>query len=115
MRVNDVLGVPFDWTKDNVNLLARLVPSGERKTPEQPKVPFGPVVEESSGKISRVPTYQDLLKDPFDEKLFEFYSTSQLALVNAQTGEVKTISVPSIISSASFSPDEQYLLVFFPR
>ncbi|MDP2883508.1 MAG: prolyl oligopeptidase family serine peptidase [Ignavibacteria bacterium] len=111
VRVNDVLGVPFDWTKDNVNLLARLVPSGERKTPEQPKVPIGPVVEESSGKISRVPTYQDLLKDPFDEKLFEFYSTSQLALVNAQTGEVKTISVPSIISSASLSPDEQYLLV----
>ena len=111
VRVNEVLGVPFDWTKDNVNLLARLVPSGERKTPEQPKVPLGPVVEESSGKISRVPTYQDLLKDPFDEKLFEFYSTSQLALVNAQTGEVKTISVPSIISSASFSPDEQYLLV----
>ncbi|MBF8294710.1 MAG: WD40-like beta propeller repeat protein,prolyl oligopeptidase family protein, partial [Bacteroidetes bacterium] len=111
VRVNDVLGVPFDWTKDNVNLLARLVPSGERKTPEQPKVPIGPVVEESSGKISRVPTYQDLLKDPFDEKLFEFYSTSQLALVNAQTGEVKTISDPSIISSASFSPDEQHLLV----
>jgi len=111
VRVNEVLGVPFDWTKDNVNLLARLVPSGERKTPEQPKVPLGPVVEESSGKISRVPTYQDLLKDPFDEKLFEFYSTSQLALVNAQTGEVKTISVPSIISSVSFSPDEQYLLV----
>jgi dipeptidyl aminopeptidase/acylaminoacyl peptidase len=111
VRVNDVLGVPFDWTKDNVNLLARLVPSGERKTPEQPKVPLGPVIEESSGKISRLPTYQDLLKDPFDVKLFEFYSTSQLALVNAQTGEVKTISVPSIISSASFSPDEQYLLV----
>jgi dipeptidyl aminopeptidase/acylaminoacyl peptidase len=111
VRVNDVLGVPFDWTKDNVNLLARLVPSGERKTPEQPNVPLGPVVEESSGKISRVPTYQDLLKDPFDEKLFEFYSTSQLALVNAQTGEVKTINVPSVISSASFSPDEQYLLV----
>ena len=111
VRVNDVLGSTFDWTKDNTNLLVKLVPPGDRKAPEEPKVPVGPVVEESLGKSSRVPTYQDLLKDPYDEQLFEFYATSQLALVNSRTGQVKTINTPRIISSVSFSPDENFLLV----
>gem|GEM_PF-1714550 len=41
VRVNEVLGVPFDWTKDNVNLLARLVPSGERKLRNSQKCRLG--------------------------------------------------------------------------
>lgn len=111
VRVNDVLGPSFDWTKDNISLLVRLIPSGDRKAPEPPKVPTGPVIEETSGRVSRAWTYQDLLKNPYDEQLFEFYAASRLALVNAQTGEVRTIGGPSIISSVSYSPDEQYLLV----
>ena len=111
VRVNDVLGAPFDWTMDNKTLLVKLVPPGQRKSPEQPKVPLGPVVEETSGKVSRVPTYQDLLKDPFDEQLFEFFGTSQLAMVNSETGEVNAIANPSIITSVSLSPDERFMLV----
>jgi dipeptidyl aminopeptidase/acylaminoacyl peptidase len=111
VRVNDVLGMSFDWTKDNSTLLVCLIPGGPRKAPEQPKVPLGPIVEETAGRVARAQTYQDLLKSPFDEELFEFYATSQIGLVNSQTGEVKPIGSPSIISSVSYSPDEKYILV----
>ena len=111
VRVNDVLGMPFDWMKDNKTLLVKLVPSGKRNIPEQPKVPLGPIVEETSGKVSRVPTYQDLLKDSFDEQLFEFFGTSQLARVNSETGEIVAIANPSIISSVALSPDERFMLI----
>jgi dipeptidyl aminopeptidase/acylaminoacyl peptidase len=109
--VNDVLGAPFDWAKDNVTLLACLLPAGQRKTPEQPKVPVGPIVEETAGRVARAATFQDLLKTPFDEDLFEFYATSQIAFVNSQTGEVKSVGSPSMVSSVSCSPDGNYLLV----
>jgi dipeptidyl aminopeptidase/acylaminoacyl peptidase len=111
IHVNDVLGMPFDWAKDNVSLLACLIPAGPRKAPEQPKVPLGPIVEETAGRVARAATYQDLLKSPFDEELFEFYATSQIAIVNSQTGDVKTLGTPSIVSSLSYSPDEKYILV----
>jgi dipeptidyl aminopeptidase/acylaminoacyl peptidase len=111
VRVNDILGMPFDWTKDNVNLLVRMIPIGLRKAPEQPKVPLGPIIEETAGRVARAATYQDLLKSPFDEQLFEFYGTSQIALANSQSGLVTPIGAPAIITDVAFSPDEKYLLV----
>jgi dipeptidyl aminopeptidase/acylaminoacyl peptidase len=111
IRVNDVLGMPFDWTKDNVSLLVRVIPAGPRKAPEPPNIPLGPIVEETAGRIARAATYQDLLKSPFDEDLFEFYAASQIAIVSSQTGDAKSIGSPSMIASVSFSPDENYLLV----
>ncbi len=111
VRVNDILGLAFDWMKDNVTLLVTTVPGGERKTPEAPKVPTGPVIEESSGRVSRPWTYQDLLKNPYDERLFEFYASSQICFVNSETNELRSIGSPSLVSSLSVSPDEQYILV----
>lgn len=111
IRINDVLGVPFEWLKDNTSLLVKVIPQGRGKAPAAPKVPIGPNVEETSGKVSKTATYQDLLKTPYDEQLFAYYSLSQLSVVNSQTGDVRAIGKPGMILSASFSPDEQYLLV----
>lgn len=109
--LNDILGTPFEWLADNKSLLVKKIPAGVRKSPEAPKVPTGPVIEESSGKVSRPWTYQDLLKNAHDESLFEFYATSQLAVVDAETYGVGNIGSPALISSVTFSPDEKYLLV----
>jgi dipeptidyl aminopeptidase/acylaminoacyl peptidase len=111
VHVNDILAGPFEWAKDNVTLLACVIPAGPRKAPEQPRVPLGPIIEETYGRVARSATYQDLLKNPFDEQLFEFYGTSQIALVNSQTGSVKLVGSPALISSVTFSPDERYVLV----
>jgi len=111
VRVNDVLGSPIEWMSDNVSLLVRLVPDGVRRAPEAPKVPIGPDIEEAAGKVSKVWTYEDMLKNAYDEKLFHFYAENQLAVVNSATGLVTKIGGPSLIVSGAFSPDEKYLLV----
>ncbi|OGU25109.1 MAG: prolyl oligopeptidase [Ignavibacteria bacterium GWA2_54_16] len=109
--VNDIMGPAFDWTGDHKTLLVKLLPQGDRRAPEVPRVPTGPIIEQSSGKVSRAATYQDLLKNQYEEQLFEFHATSQIALVNSQTGEVKRIGQPALVSSISISPGESYLLV----
>ena len=111
LRVNDVLGSPFDWMQDNASLIVKLVPSRIGKAPGPPNVPDGPNVEETSGKVARTWTYQDLLRNPYDERLFEYFGQTQLATVNSKTGKVKNVGTPSLISSVSFSPDEKHLLV----
>ncbi|MDZ7344540.1 MAG: prolyl oligopeptidase family serine peptidase, partial [candidate division KSB1 bacterium] len=111
VRVNEALASPFEWTSDNIHLRVKLVPAGRGKMPETPRVPIGPNIEETAGKVSKMATFQDLLRTPHDENLFEHFATSQLALVNSATGEVKTIGAPAMITSADFSPDENYVLV----
>ncbi len=111
VRVNDVLTTPFYWMSDNVHLIVQAVPAGQGKMPETPKTPFGPNIEETAGKISRIATYQDLLRTPHDENLFEYFATSQLALINTATGEMKTIGGPDMFLSAEPSPDANYVLV----
>ncbi len=111
VRVNDVLTTPFEWMRDNMHLKVLLAPATRDKVPETPRVPIGPNIEETAGKISKVATYQDLLRTPHDETLFEHFATSQLAMVDANTGAVKSIGTPAMLMSASFSPDANYVLV----
>lgn len=109
-RLNAVLGAPCAWM-DDAELACRLVPSGRGAEPEAPTVPAGPIVQEAlSGRADRVATYQDLLKDPYDEAIFEHYATSQLARVTVD-GRVTPLGAPAIISAASPSPDGRWLLV----
>ncbi|MCG3120245.1 MAG: hypothetical protein ALAOOOJD_02872 [bacterium] len=110
VRVNDLLAA-FQWMNDNAHLLVQTVPAGHGKMPETPKVPVGPNIEETAGKVSKVATYQDLLRTPHDETLFEYFGTSQLSLVNVATGEIKTIGAPALLTDAEPSPDGNYLLV----
>jgi dipeptidyl aminopeptidase/acylaminoacyl peptidase len=111
LRLNDVLGDPFDWMNDSRSLLVRLVPAGRGQPPERPRRPLGPIVEEASGKSSRPPTYQDLLRNPHDETLFEHFGTTQLARVDSTTGTVTPIARPGLYLGVRFSPDEKYLLL----
>ncbi|MBI4429981.1 MAG: prolyl oligopeptidase family serine peptidase [Ignavibacteriales bacterium] len=111
IRVMDILDSPFEWMKDNSRLLVHLVPEGRGKSPEPPKVPAGPIIDETAGKVSRMATFQDLLKNSYDEKLFEHNATSQLAIVNSSDGSVAKLGKSGLYSSASFSPDEKYLLL----
>jgi dipeptidyl aminopeptidase/acylaminoacyl peptidase len=109
--LNDVLGPPYLWMSDNTHLLVRLAPAGRGKPPEEPLVPAGPIVEETAGKFAKVQTYQDLLRTPHDEGLFDYYATAQLAVVDASTGTPVSLGAPGLILDAAFSPDENYVLV----
>ena len=49
----------------------------------------GPTVQENYGKGITRPTFQDLIKSPYDEELFAFYGTTQL-VKNSNGTEVKS-------------------------
>jgi dipeptidyl aminopeptidase/acylaminoacyl peptidase len=111
LRVNDVLGPAFAWMPDNTRLLVRAVPRGRGPAPAEPKVPTGPVIDETAGKTSQGATFQDLLKDEHDERLFEHYGASQLLAVNAATGAATPLGEAGLIAATRFSPDGKALLV----
>ena len=111
VALNAALGDPFEWTPDSQSLLCRLVPAGRPKPPVAQRVSTGPVVQESSGHTSLVRTYQDLLDNPFEEAQFDYYGTSQLALVNARTEKVATVGALAVFGMANISPDGEHVLV----
>jgi dipeptidyl aminopeptidase/acylaminoacyl peptidase len=107
--LNGVLGRPFAWSSDSRALLVNLVPSGRGVAPKSAVVPTGPVVQENLGRRNAARTYQDLLKSPHDEALFEFYATAELAHV-ALDGKVTPIAA-GMIRSFQPSPNGEYVLV----
>jgi dipeptidyl aminopeptidase/acylaminoacyl peptidase len=109
-KLNAVLGAPCDWMTDAA-LVCTTVPDGRGTEPAAPSVPSGPIVQEAlSGRSDRVATYQDLLKSPHDEALFEHFATSQLVRFGVD-GSTKMIGAPAMISAAVPSPDGAWLLM----
>ena len=108
--LNAVLGGP-EWLPDGKRILATLVPEGRGPAPVAPRVPVGPEVQVSGGKEAKVATYQDLLKNAFDEVLFDYYATSQPALIDASTGEIRKIGRPGVYDGASVAPSMEYIFV----
>jgi len=108
--VNAVLG-RAEWLPDGRRLVVSLVPEGRGPAPVAPRVPVGPEVQVSGGKEAQVATYQDLFKNAFDEVLFDYYATSQTAIVDVSTGQVRKVGLPGIFDSISVSPAMDYVLV----
>jgi dipeptidyl aminopeptidase/acylaminoacyl peptidase len=110
-RINATAGDPCDWLKDNVTMVCELVPGGRGPAPTEPAVPTGPTVHENHGKAAPAPTYEDLLKNAYDDVLFEYYFTAQLTAVNTGTGAKTLIGKPGIFNNVTPSPNGQYVLV----
>ncbi|MCW5955698.1 MAG: S9 family peptidase [Pyrinomonadaceae bacterium] len=109
VQINTAFG-GFGW-EDSTKLSATLVPTRRGPAPSyQDVVPNEPSIQETSGRAGQISTFQDLLKSPNDEKLFEYYATSQLATIDLN-GKVQTIGSSAIIDNADFSPDGKYILV----
>ncbi|MDO8365556.1 MAG: hypothetical protein Q7T20_02080, partial [Saprospiraceae bacterium] len=111
LLLNDVLATAFFWLEDSERLLVRSIPPNRGPAPSATVVPTGPSIEESSGKVSQVMTYQDLLKNEHDELLFEYYATSQLVVANVNTGQLQKLGTPGLYTVVDWSPDEKYVLV----
>lgn len=109
-RLNSAIAAPFAWVSDNKTILFLSIPDGRGAFPEAPKVPSGPIVQENLGRKAPSRTYQDLLKNPYDETLFDYYATAQLNKISIETGATEKIGKPSVIQSYSPSPDGKYIL-----
>ncbi|CAN6469077.1 unnamed protein product [Victoria cruziana] len=100
----------YVWV-DNSTLLVCTIPISRGEPPRKPLVPSGPKIQSNEQKnVVQVRTYQDLLKDAYDEDLFDYYATTQLVLVSLD-GSVKAIAPPAVYTSIDPSPDHKYLLV----
>jgi hypothetical protein len=108
--LNTAFGFTSAWLPDNYTLICLAVPVNRGPEPAADLTPKGPVVDENLGKTSPARTYQDLLKDPRDEALFEHYVSAQPLRVTVD-GEVEEIGAPALITGIEPSPDGRFLLV----
>src|SRR5208282_6273695 len=104
VKLNAVLGDPIDWLPDNKTIIVKTVPAGRGPAPAEPRVPKGPHVQESDGAAGGVATFEDLLQNPHDEDLYEYYASAQIASVDVETGKVTPLGKPGIIESINLSP-----------
>jgi dipeptidyl aminopeptidase/acylaminoacyl peptidase len=111
ITLNAAFGSSFRWMPDNRTLVCETVPVNRGKPPEASRVPKGPNIQESGGKVAPVRTYQDLLQNKHDEALYEYYATSQLVLHDTTTGKSRNLGKPGNFSTISPSPDGKHLLV----
>jgi dipeptidyl aminopeptidase/acylaminoacyl peptidase len=109
-ELNLTMYAPPAWLSDSRTLICTLVPEGRGAEPEALRVPSGPVIQENVGKVAPVRTYQDLLQNPYDEELFEYYGTAQLARITVDA-QMTPMGSPGIIWDFDPSPDGRYLLV----
>jgi len=109
--LNATLGTPCAWLSDGASLLCAFVDTGRGAAPHASEVPVGPNIQESRGRVAPTPTFEDMLASAHDEALFEYYATSQLALVNAASGQRSPIGRPGIYADFKPSPDGQFVLV----
>ncbi len=103
----NMIGGGYQWY-DNNTLLFRTTLKPTTAAPPKPVMPKGPTVQENYGKASPRPTFQDLIKSPYDEQLYEFYATAQL--VKNINGVETKIGQPAIHAGITVSPDKKYLL-----
>lgn len=110
-QLNSVFGEPCSWIAEGTTLLCAFTNGARGAAPQPPSVPSGPNVQENRGTAAPAPTVQDMLSSVHDENLFEYYGTSQLAIVDAATGQRAPLGRPSLYTDFSPSPDGQYVLV----
>jgi dipeptidyl aminopeptidase/acylaminoacyl peptidase len=120
VKINDVMGGDgggrggggsVQWMPDGKSLLVHMIKPNRGAPPAEPASPIGPNIQESLGGGRGVVTHEDMLQSQHDEDLFEFYATSQLAVVDSVSGVATLIGKPLLLMSAHMSPDGNDFIV----
>ena len=109
--LNPLMGTAVSWLPDQKRLLVRRIP-WRGQAPEPPAIPSGPEIIEGVGAAARS-TYEarNLLETAHDDALFEYYTTSELVIIDPTTEEVEIIGKSAPYHTAEFSPDGEYILI----
>jgi len=105
--LNQVLGNAFTWVDDQ-SILYKVTTHEAVGAPKRPITPKGPTIQQNVGKAAPRPTFQDLIKSPYDESLFAYYAEAQLVVY--KNGVNKKIGEPALFNSFQLSPDRRYIL-----
>jgi dipeptidyl aminopeptidase/acylaminoacyl peptidase len=110
IALNGIFGAPCEWRSDSKSLVCKTVPKHRGDAPHYSEVPAGPVIDQNLGRVTPAATYEDLLKTPEDERIFDYYATAQVEIVRL-AGATAPVGKPGVIVTASPSPDGRYVLV----
>jgi len=108
--LNGARGEPCTWMPGGGALLCHFVVENRGAPPEPAAIPVGPVIQESGGEAAPSWTFQDLLEDAHDEALFDYYLTSQPAVVDVATGAARPVGPAAVYESLEPSPSGEYFL-----
>ena len=107
-RVSQVL-IDFEWLPDGKHLMFAIVPEDRVDVPKN-RMPTGPRIEQSDGETSPTRTFQDLLKNPHDEKVFANIVRTEIVIA-ALDGTIIHRLDPAMYADASVAPDGEHLLL----
>ncbi|MEA9843992.1 S9 family peptidase [Xanthomonas campestris] len=109
--VNTSINDELHWLPDSSGLLVQQQLRDQTAPPARDAVPAGPAIQQTSAYagVRAIRTYQDLLRNEADARLFEYYSTAQPVIVGVN-GQVRPIAAPGIYLHLSVSPDGRYVL-----
>lgn len=108
--LNGAHGSACDWLDSGTRLLCATIPSGRGPAPGRSNTPAAPMTQESAGRASPAPTYQDLLRDTQDEALFDHYFTTQYMVVGID-GKTEPFGKAGLVTSVNPSPDGEWFVV----
>ena len=72
IALNGIFGQPCEWSSDSASLICKMLPKDRGPAPKRSEVPNGPVIQENLGRVTPGATYEDLLKNPTDEQIFDY-------------------------------------------
>ncbi len=100
----------MNWGVDGESMILSIIPNDRGSVPKKTAKDISPLTKESYGKISKVRTYTNLLKSEFDEKLFDYYFTSQMIKLDFKENKITKLGEPAIFRDFSLSPDGEFYL-----
>lgn len=109
--LNTTLGVGYQWLPDSSGLLVMTRVADAGRPPATDGVPTGPAIQQTSagaGVVS-IRTYQDLLKNEADARLFDYYATAQPLEVGLD-GRARRLGEAGIYLGFAISPDGAHIL-----
>lgn len=108
--LNGIFGPPCEWVSNGQSLVCKSVVKSRGAAPQRNEVPVGPVVQENLGRVTPGATYEDMIKSPEDEAIFDYYATSQVEVIRLD-GTRKAVGKPGIVQEASPSPDAHWVMI----
>lgn len=112
VKLNPMFGSEVQWMPDQKHLLVKLIPKNLGPTPAIAEALTGPSIQESMGEKGQSSTYEkrDTLNNKNDEKLFDYYGLSQLAMVDIRRGALTLFEKPALFERLQPAPDGVHLL-----
>ena len=105
--VNSIFGGAYALIGNDM-ILYKSVPSDLGEFPQE-GYPKGPIVQHSKNRKEGFRTYQDLIKSPYDEAVFEYLCTAELSLFDGTS--TRTLGKKGVISDFKVSPDGNYIML----